>query len=106
MLHVRLCRERRSPDELRLNSRVDHRDDLGDRAGALADSIEDRILPHAAVDQIGAHHAFGLGEFAAMTGEEQTVLAAAQTLQRCKVVAHVAVGRGDDGRVPGHHVIA
>ncbi len=41
-----------------------------------------------------------------MAWHEDRFRAVEQFLQRAHIVRHAALGRGDDSRVPGHHVIA
>ncbi len=72
----------------------------------LAHGIEDRLLTPAAMDDVGLDHPARLLNAPAVAWHEDRFRAVEQLLQRAHVVRHAALGRGDDSRVPGHHVIA
>jgi hypothetical protein len=58
------------------------------------------------VDEIGFDRAQRLLDATAMPRQIKTVVALKKPLERTHVIRHVAFGWRNDGRVPGHHVIA
>ena len=68
--------------------------------------LQDRLFAPAPVQQVGLDGALGLFEAAAVTGQEDAVVAVEQDFERADVVGHAPFGRRHDGRVPGHDVIA
>ena len=106
VLNVGEDRKRRCVEELGVQALVDDRHDGAHGVVAPADAIEDRLLAHAPVQQVGLHQALRLPDLPAVAREIHLVAALGQPLQRADVVAHVAFGRRDHAGVPAHHVIA
>jgi hypothetical protein len=106
VLDVRAQRHHRSADHVLVEIAVNHRQQLARRVRALAHRLEDRLLAPATVQKIGLHRSSRLGDRAAVTRQQQGVLALEQNLERAQVIGHASFGRGNDRRVPRHHVIA
>jgi hypothetical protein len=106
MLDVGRNRERSSVHEARIEVAIDDGNNLRDSCLALTDAVEDRLLAHAAVKDVGLHEALGLQDAAAVARKICFVSTIEQLLERGHEVGHAAFGRRHNARVPAHHMIA
>jgi len=79
---------------------------LGISPHSILKAVADRRLPHFSVHQIGFDDAPRRFDASAMGRQKQFVMPVEQLFQRRQIVAHIAFGRSDNGRVPAHHMIA
>jgi len=103
---VRQNGELRRLDEAPVDGAVDARDDLGNGRTAVAHGGKDGLLAPLPVNQIGFHRAQRTVQPAAVSGQVELVAPLEALFQRRDIAGHVAFGRRDHGRVPGHHVVA
>jgi len=106
VLNVSEHRKRRSVEELGVEAPVDDRHDGAHRVGAVADAVEDRLLAHAPVQQIGLDQALRVLDLAAVARVVHRIAALGQPLQRADVGGHVALGRRHHAGVPAHDMVA
>ena len=90
----------------RIDADIDRAHHAGDVRFALGEPVQDRSLARLPMPDQEAHIARAVGNFRAVAGEIQILLARGEPIQRRHVVDHRSIRRRHDRGRPAHDVIA
>jgi len=106
VLNVSEDRKSSSVEELGVEAAVDDRYDRLCRVVALTNAVENGVLAHAAMQEVGLDQALRLLDLATVARKVGALGARRQQPEGTDVGPHIAFWRRHHGCVPSHHVVA